>query len=122
VTHVAPRIVVSDTRVRRVIVEHIVAPPALAFAKLPELRDELNAVDPLGHLVPELMLDSESQRRTVLDWKRRAVHLIGEDYLGFTCRLEIDDLVIVAIARAFPFLIERVEHEISGVTRRPCLL
>jgi hypothetical protein len=46
---------------------------------MPPIGDQLNTVYPLRHLVTELMLDPQPQRCTVLDWKRRAVHLVSED-------------------------------------------
>ena len=47
-----------NSRARRIVIEHIVAPAALTEADTSKVFDELDAVDPLGHLVSELMFDS----------------------------------------------------------------
>src|SRR4029450_9088136 len=98
----------------RVVVEYVVPPAPLALADAPEVLDQLDAVDPLSHLVAELVLDPETQGRAVLDRQWRPVHLVRKEHLRPARRLEVDDLVVVALARVLPLLIERVEHEIPG--------
>src|SRR4029453_7376651 len=111
----------SDPRIRRVVVEYVVPPAPLALADAPEVLDQLDAVDPLSHLVAELVLDPEAQGRAVLDRQWRPVHLVRKEHLRPARRLEVDDLVVVAVARVRPLLIEGVENEIPGGRLRPRL-
>src|ERR1700693_5328717 len=70
-----------DAGVGWVVVEHVVLPAPLATADPAEVVDELNPVDPLGHLVAELVLDPEPQGSPVRDCQGLPVHLVREDHL-----------------------------------------
>src|SRR6185312_5949491 len=59
-----------DRRIGRLVVGRVVAPSDLALADAPKFLDQLDAVDPLGHLVAVLMLDPQAQRRAVVDGER----------------------------------------------------
>src|SRR5579862_980747 len=54
---------------------------ALAFADLLFGLNELYSFNPLHHLVTQLILHSQPQRRAILFPERRAVHLISKQAL-----------------------------------------
>src|SRR5687768_3500729 len=54
---------------------------ALAAADRAETVDQLDPVQIFRHLVAELSLDTNPQRRAVLDGQRLAVEAVGEDGL-----------------------------------------
>src|SRR5690242_11282077 len=110
-----------DPRIGWIVVEHVVPPSALALADAPKILDQLDAVDPLGHLVAVLMLDSQAQRRAVVDGERYTVHFVCNDHLRCARRLEVNHLVVAAMAWVLPAFIERMEDEESRATLRPRL-
>src|SRR5205807_9266514 len=55
---------------------------------------QLDAHDVLGHLVAELALDAQTERRAVLDRQRAVVDLVREDGLGMERVVEVDALVV----------------------------
>jgi hypothetical protein len=57
----------------------------IATANTFEVGDELNSHDVLSHLVPQLALNADPDRRAVLDGKRFAVQLIGQNRLRMMC-------------------------------------
>src|ERR1700722_4210556 len=74
-----------------------VLPEAAAAARdLGEIVDRLDAHDVLRHLVAELALDPQSQRRAVLDFERRVIHLVSQDGLRMKRVDEPYRLVIAA--------------------------
>src|SRR4051794_1812377 len=70
--------------------------PVAAFALRDgcQIVDEFDTPDVFGHLVAELRLDAEPERRAVLDRQRGAVHLVGKDRLRMARVAYIDALVI----------------------------
>src|SRR5438309_1256424 len=60
-------------------------------------REGLHQLDPhdvFGHLVAELALDAQPERRAVLDRERAIVDLVREDRLGVKRVVEVDALVV----------------------------
>jgi hypothetical protein len=49
----------SNAGVGRIIMKDIVAPPALSLADMLKCIDKLNAVDPFGHFVAQLIFDAQ---------------------------------------------------------------
>ena len=103
----------SDPRVPLVAA---VLPEAAAAARdVGEAFDRLDAHHVFRHLVAELALDPQPQRRAVLDGQGREVHLVGEDGLRMKGVDEVDRLVIVA--GVVERLLERVGAEEGDVAR-----
>src|SRR6476619_3012870 len=85
---------------------------ATAAANAGDPIDRLDAHHIFRHLVAELPLDPEPERRAVWNWQRRTVHLIGEDRLGMEGILKPNRLVIFAVVVAgLAKIVGTVENE-----------
>ena len=88
----------------------------------PEIGKALHGFDPhdvFGHLVAELPLDPQAQRRAMRDRQRLVVHVVGEDRLRMEGVLQVDALVIAA--GAVERLLERIgagEDDVARVRLR----
>src|SRR5262245_27739006 len=69
-----------------VVVVLILAAVALADGFLAD--HELDGLDPLDHLVTELILDPKPERSAVNDGEPLIIHLVGQDALGMERILE----------------------------------
>ena len=81
-----------------------------------EAADRFDAHHIFGHLVAELPLDPQSERRAVLDLEGGEIHLVGQDGLGMKSVDEVDRLVIAA--GVVERLLERIgaeEGEVAGL-------
>src|SRR5262245_37995399 len=67
---------------------------AIAPADSVEAVDRLDAGDEFRHLVAELPFYAETHRRTVFQFQRPPIHLVGENGLGMEGIDEIDALVV----------------------------
>src|SRR6202451_2242437 len=88
---------------------------AAAARDLGEIVDRLDAHDVFGHLVAELALDPEPQRRAVPDFERLVIHLVSKDGLRMKRVDEPDRLVIAA--RIVHRFLERIGAEEGDVAR-----
>src|SRR5438477_7840591 len=95
----------SNAGVGRIIMENIIAPPALSPADMLKTLNKLNAVDPFGHFVAQLISDAQPQRCAVRDRQRLPVHLVSENGLRQSGDFQIDHFVVIAMAGSLPFLI-----------------
>ena len=68
-----------------------------------------------------MVLDPEPQGSPVLDGKGLPVHRVREDHLRPAGGFDVEDLVIVAVSRTPPLLIQRMKTEISGTGLGPRL-
>src|SRR5256885_1281216 len=55
----------SKTSIQRIIMEHIVPPTALSLPDALKAVHDLNAINPFGHFVTELIFYAQPQRRSV---------------------------------------------------------
>jgi hypothetical protein len=89
---------------------------AVAPTDLGEVRDELDAGDPLHLLEAELDLVAQAQRRAVAVGQRLAVHVVGEHGEGVAHLLDGVRVVVEAPLRP---VAERVEDDPAGFGFRP---
>src|SRR5246127_3115145 len=71
---------------------------AMATADVRKALDEFDRHYIFGHLIAELALYPDAQRRTIGDRQRCAVHVVGENRLGVKGVPEADALVIPVYA------------------------
>src|SRR5262245_52558030 len=92
---------------------------AAAAANSGEPLHRLDTHHIFRHLVAELALDAEPERRTVGDRERRAVHLIGEDRLGMEGVGKSDRFVILALVVAgLAKIVGAIEHDVTRLRDR----
>src|SRR5208282_1497036 len=84
----------SDPRVP--LVAAVLPEPAAPARNASEAVDRFDSHHVFGHLVAELPLDPQSERRAVLDLEGGEIHLVGQDGLGMKGVDEVDRLVIAA--------------------------
>src|SRR5262245_49971964 len=66
------------------------------------------------HLVAELALDAEPERRAMRNWQRRAVHVVGEDSLRMEGVFETDRFIIFAlIVAGLAKIVGTIEHDVT---------
>src|SRR6185437_13067529 len=82
----------SDPCIPRIAV--VLVEAALATMDVTEAFNQLDALEILRHLVPQLAAETQPQRRAVRDWQRLVVHSVGEDSLGMPRLGEIYAFVI----------------------------
>src|SRR5665213_2274924 len=84
---------------------------SLALAKFFFGFDELDPLNPLDHLVSQLVFDPQPQRSAMLAGQRIAVHPVGEDALRFQYVLQVLRIVVRLPVRVFT---EREEGDSPG--------
>src|SRR5437764_538113 len=82
----------------------VLGEPAFTLADRPDSSDELDRLDPFDHLEAELILDTQSQWRSVQMIERLVVHLVRQQCLRVQCVL---DREVVVISNALDALVER---------------
>src|SRR5262245_5200057 len=94
-----------------------------ATAAAPNAAEAFDRFDPhhvFRHLVAELPLDAEPQRRAVGDGKRPVVHLVGEDRLLVEGVFEPDRFVIAIGLRAgLSQHVGAMEHHVARIWLEP---
>src|SRR3954447_10702508 len=81
-------------------VAQILPVAALAAANALEAVHRFDAHDVFRHLVAELALDPQPQRRAVPNRQHLAVHVVGQDGLGMERVIKVDALVVFALGTA----------------------
>ena len=84
----------ATLRTRIPIVTSVLPITAVATGDLGKAVNDFDRPDVLGHLVPELLLDAQAQRRAVGDRQRLPVQPVGKDRLWMTGADEIDAFVV----------------------------
>src|SRR6478672_1032449 len=82
----------------------VLGEPAVTLADRPDSPDELDRLNPLDHLEAELILDTQSQWRSVQVIERLVVHLVRQQGLRVQGVLERE---VVVIPNALDALVER---------------
>src|SRR4029078_5678588 len=68
------------------------------------------------HLVTELALDAEPERRTMRNWQRRTVHVVGEEGLRMKGVFQPDRFVIFAVIVAgLAKIVGAIEHDVARI-------
>src|SRR5262249_58751749 len=87
---------------------------AVALSNVRDAGHEFDRLDPLHHLVAELVLDPEPQRGAVDPVERPAVHLVGEDALGVKYVGHAVAVVVFAAVKSFA---KGMEYDEPGLRR-----
>src|SRR5262249_17937548 len=80
---------------------------AVALAHVLDPGDELDRLDPLDHLVAELVLDPQAQGSPVDPVERPAVHLVGDDALRVK---HVGHAMAIVVFTAVKALAERMKY------------
>ena len=88
----------------------------MATADVRKALDEFDRHYIFGHLIAELALYPDAQRRTMGDRQRCAVHVVGENRLGVKGVAEADALVIPVYATSMVSAQWNITKRASGRT------